>query len=896
MKNLKGSWLIVFFLLWGLSSFCQEVPKIISFGLEDYNATLQNWDIEQDSAGFIYVANSEGILIYNGLRWQKMVLSKNKIPRSLTIGSDGHVYVGGYEMFGYIDMNNRTQPRYIAVGDTLLSGSGQEIWAIFQSGNDLIFQSFADLYTYDYLKVTHFRPPSNIMLGISTPDAIIVPKISDGLYRFNGREFEDFSYIGEFEKQVRIKSLVNDDSANQLLIGTENHGLYLLKNTPKGKVLTALNIEINTNLKSEQINKILRISNGDYVIGTILNGLYFLDSNFKLKYRINKSNGLSNNTVLALYESKNGDVWVALDKGINVLRYSEKELYYYDTQGSLGTFFTAISKNSKTYIGTNQGVYIKNTMGRLGLLKGSQGQVWTFGNLRDELLCGHNNGVYEIRNNEFVPISGLTGCLSMYPIDQNKLLLSTYSGLVILTKEIEGYTRTIISGGRRLFEKFLLVDNYILGYHLNNGLSVVKLSDDLMEVDTIVNFTNLNGVTFNNTVEVFFANGEVYVYQDNRLFRLRQNFMASKINKNNLFDEVGFSALPSILNKANIIRGNYGKRHSLITDSTIITGFEGGYNISNLSISNKSERSNARILDRVSFDYITVNDLTKPTQDMWVFKPDENDITVQFKSRETSINTDSVYFRLLPWDQKWYKMPSNGSISFMNLDNGSFTLYLRDGRNSEKRFLAFEIKPHWYESYLGFSIYFMAIAILGFELFRRGRRRLAHKLETITLEKEVEIENERIKSKLKAMEQDIMFKSKLLSNSTMTIVQKNKMLNELKEMLLNPEYNKQKVTFPKHKFLHLIEKNINSDHDWEIFEENFAAVHQDFLESLQQKFSEITTGDLRLAAYIKMDLSSKEIAPLLNISVRSVENKRYRLRVKLGIESDTSLSDFLMRI
>lgn len=896
MKKVEISFFVFVFLILGFRSFCQEVPKIISFGLQDYNATLQNWDIEQDSSGFIYVANSEGILIFNGLKWQKIVLSKNKIPRSLSLGKDGHVYIGGYEMFGYIDMSNRVHPQYIPVGDSLLRGTGQEIWAIFQADNKLIFQSFADLYSYNYLKVEHFRPPTNIMLGISTPKDVIVPKISEGLYRFDGREFEEFTYTGEFEKQARIKSLININENNQLLIGTENHGLYIIEQNLKERVLRPLANSINDKLKIEQINKIVRLSNGDYAIGTILNGLYFLDSNFNLKYRINKSNGLSNNTVLAIYESKNGDVWVALDKGINVIRYNSKNLYYYDTQGSVGTFFTAISHRGKTYIGTNQGVYIKNEVGRLDLLKGSQGQVWTFDILGEELLCGHNNGVYAIKNGLFMPISGLTGCLSMEAINDSKLLLSTYSGLIILTKTPDGYKKNVIAGGSILFEKFVLENNYIIGYHLNSGLSIVKLSDDLMKVDSIVSLTNLNGVVFNNNLEVFLSDNKLYVYQDNRLFGWKGTTIKSKFEKNNLFYEVKESALPSILNNARIIRGNYGLRHSIISDSIVIRGFEGGYNITNLDNLGKSEFKNTKLLDKLSIDYIMVNDATVNSLEKLIFNPNENDITIQFKSQELSINTDSVYIRLLPWDKKWYKMPKNGSIVFVNLDNGPYSLLLRDGRGNEKQFLTFEIKPHWYESYLGFSIYFACLAFIGFELFRRGKRRLAHKMEILTHEKEIELENERIKSKMKVMEQDIMFKSKLLSNSTMTIVQKNKMLNELKEMLLNADPSKQKSVFPKHKFLHLIEKNINSDHDWEIFEENFAAVHQDFLQSLQQKFPGITTGDLRLAAYIRMDLSSKEIAPLLNISVRSVENKRYRLRVKIGVESDTSLSDFLMRI
>ena len=69
----------------------------------------------------------------------------------------------------------------------------------------------------------------------------------------------------------------------------------------------------------------------------------------------------------------------------------------------------------------------------------------------------------------------------------------------------------------------------------------------------------------------------------------------------------------------------------------------------------------------------------------------------------------------------------------------------------------------------------------------------------------------------------------------------------------------------------------------------------EILKKLKADFPDLTPGDLRLAAYLKMNLSSKEIAPLLNISLRGIENKRYRLRKKLHLENDDNLTSFLMQ-
>jgi DNA-binding CsgD family transcriptional regulator len=122
------------------------------------------------------------------------------------------------------------------------------------------------------------------------------------------------------------------------------------------------------------------------------------------------------------------------------------------------------------------------------------------------------------------------------------------------------------------------------------------------------------------------------------------------------------------------------------------------------------------------------------------------------------------------------------------------------------------------------------------------------------------------------------------------------MLNELKTVIAKDVLNDSNNRQHKQRIVSLINRNIHDDSDWEIFEKNFAEVHEDFLEKLKEKYPDITAGELKLAAYIKMNLSSKEIAPLLNISVRSVENKRYRLRKKMGIAHDSNLSDHLLRL
>ena len=92
-----------------------------------------------------------------------------------------------------------------------------------------------------------------------------------------------------------------------------------------------------------------------------------------------------------------------------------------------------------------------------------------------------------------------------------------------------------------------------------------------------------------------------------------------------------------------------------------------------------------------------------------------------------------------------------------------------------------------------------------------------------------------------------------------------------------------------------IDSNIRHDDDWKKFEKNFDIVYDEYLTRLGNTFPELTVSDKKLCAYLKMDLSSKEIAPLMNLTYRSVEMTRYRLRKKLNLSREQNLIEFLQR-
>src|SRR5690606_14134157 len=159
-------------------------------------------------------------------------------------------------------------------------------------------------------------------------------------------------------------------------------------------------------------------------------------------------------------------------------------------------------------------------------------------------------------------------------------------------------------------------------------------------------------------------------------------------------------------------------------------------------------------------------------------------------------------------------------------------------------------------------------------------------------------ENEIVRLKNEKLESEVSFKNKELATTSMHLIKKNKLLSKIKKELLpiidlDPG-NKQSHEIKK--VIKLLNNAEKGDADWKQFSIHFDSVHSDFLGKLKEKVPNLSANELKICAYIKMNLSSKEIAQLMSITIRAVEVSRYRLRKKLNVSANTNLFDYLYHI
>ncbi|MBS1563774.1 MAG: hypothetical protein JST39_05265, partial [Bacteroidetes bacterium] len=258
-----------------------------------------------------------------------------------------------------------------------------------------------------------------------------------------------------------------------------------------------------------------------------------------------------------------------------------------------------------------------------------------------------------------------------------------------------------------------------------------------------------------------------------------------------------------------------------------------------------------------------------------------------------------------------------------------FRVKCRNSRDNESPVASytFTILPPWYQTWWARAIYLLLFAGLLYFFYKRQQRKykrlqmiklqeqqrrydeeqkqlqIQHQLELSKSEAEIaNLKNENLQAEMaiinlqnEKLQNEIEGKNRELASNAMSFVQKGELLSKIKEDLMKlkntSEVEKDSKDFKK--IIRIIDHELNNVHDWEQFAVHFDTVHTNYLKKLKERFPDLTASELKVCAYLRLNLSTKEISQLMNISIRGVETSRYRLRKKLDLPNDVNLMDYL---
>ena len=275
---------------------------------------------------------------------------------------------------------------------------------------------------------------------------------------------------------------------------------------------------------------------------------------------------------------------------------------------------------------------------------------------------------------------------------------------------------------------------------------------------------------------------------------------------------------------------------------------------------------------------------------------------------EQQINLEYSY-RLKGFDKAWSDWSKKTEKDYTNLPAGNFTFEVkpRNNLNNESPVTSytFEVLPPWYLNIWSIGIYGLLLFVLLYYFYKlqakKYSKRYQEQQKELELKHQIELEKtekELIQLKNEKLETEIEFKNSELASSAMNLVQKKEFILKIKETLqhLNKNEKESMDSQDLKKLLRSLSEEEKLNDEWEQFSIHFNNVHGDFLIKLSEKYPTLKAHELKLCAYLRMNLTSKEIAQLMSISVRGVEISRYRLRKKLNIPTETNLFQFLFEI
>lgn len=929
----------------GLNRFDGYSFKIYENNPSDSNTISYNWitDIIEDPEGNLWIGTFGGGLNYFDRKHDKFIRyihtnSPNSISSNLVLklyyNSENKLFIGtdnGIDIFenGKFLRPEGSSPildnQYVS---TILEDDYENIW-IGTMGNGLF------MYNPKLKKVDRYKnipgndasiSDNNIRSGIKDSRGNLwFGTLQNGLNLLKKDRKGNISFIHYLHNPSDKSSLTNnsilaifEDKHRNLWIGTENGGLDLF-NVNSKKFIHHTNDPDNENsIASNSIWSIYEDNSGSMWFGTFNKGLSKWDPNReKFSYFDFKENKRkqSHTTVTCFFEYNPNKIIVGTD-GFGYYIWDRKTKTHQNKAENNVILSIVNDSKNKTWLGTwGKGILVtsKNTFENpsfntifnyenvMTLLKDNDENMW-IGTWGSGLHVAYSNSpkVDHFYTDDKTNSISSQNIFFTFQDSRNNIWIATINGLnkAILYKDSYTFKRYMHINGNHTS----LSSNTILSLFedsrrnlwIGTGFGLNRYdykNDNFVRItDSILTNKEIKAILEDN-------NGKLWISTDNGLVMYNPEAKKSVLfDKSDGVNVKGFSVNACLKTSDNLFMfgGNNGMitfyPDSVKTNTYIPPVYITDFKIFNKSvIPGKSNMIDENILytkeielsykDAVfSFEFVALN-FTHPEKNRYAYRMDG-------------------------LEKDWNYVGNQRYASYSNLSPGEYTFMVKASNNDgvwneEPTKIIIIVTPPIWKTIWFKIIAFIILSYIVYLIYQQRIRTIKERLivqEKIYENKQIEAEKEIIKLQNDKLDSELDYKNKELASTTMHIEHKNEKLINVRDQL--NELITSNNTTPGKKLKEIvkeIENELENENNWESFERSFNLVHDDFLKRFAEAFPKITHKDLKMCALIRMNLSNKEISNMLNISLRSVESSRYRIRKKMDIQSEINLNDFIMR-
>ncbi|MFH7012160.1 triple tyrosine motif-containing protein [Flavobacterium sp. FlaQc-52] len=948
---------ILFILPFALFSQVKNIglPAIKNYKRSEYKGGTQNWNIDQDKNGNIYFANNSGLIQFDGSIWNKYALPNNTAIRSLKIDPSGKIYVGGNNEFGFFKSDQKGKLKYYSLTHLISKNDSKNInliWRIHLYKDEVVFQSFTKVFFYKNNKLKVINAPKKFQFSFLINNHLYFQDKELGILEYRNHKLIALKGTTDLnDKEIwAMFPLPN----NKILLATLEKGLFVYDYNSVKSWETEANafIKKNTSLGGSIIkNKFI-------VLNSVLSGVIICDLNGKIIQHLNRQKGLQNNTVLTSYVDNKNNLWLGLDNGITFVNQNSP-FTFFDYSYNIGTVYASVIFNKNLYVATNQGLFYHSWSAPFkdepfNRVEGTIAQAWNIQVINNILLCASNSGALVIDQNRVSKTLDKRGYFGFKTIPSHPgyIIGESYDGFSIFkntnneihyVNQIGGFYETT-----NTFEMEL--DNNFLWLKKDPYLYQMKLSEDLKKFDYIKKHANVSNSN-KGIGSLQSIHNKVYFQSKNHFYRYSNEqegfFEDKKITAlfhgiptiNTLIEDrdhnLWYSYKESLGVLVKTANGKYQRKEALFSNLTgnlvnnylsintidpgnIFIGLTDGLAHYDSKISNKFITKPKVFFESFSSstDTIITGNLEKPITELRI-PYNSNHVKFTFSSPTYENQENITYsYKLEPFEDNWRSWSTVSVKEYTNLREGNYKMQIKAknsyGIESDVSQIDFRIAPPWYRHFLAYLTYFFLILAAVYIISNRIKLKIRRNkyYETIEqrrlyLEKESKIRHDQheLEKEIERLKSDklqikILAKDKELVSNSLQVVKKNKVLNGIIQKIKDIDTNTldDSTKFEFNKLHKSIVKEVNTDKSWKDLEKHIKNVHFEFLKRLKEKYPTISPRELDLSTYLLMNMSTKEIAEIMNISTGGVELARYRLRKKLELNKKENLIGFLMSV
>jgi DNA-binding CsgD family transcriptional regulator len=939
------------------------VPSVRNFSTQEYGGGIQNWDIAQDKRGLVYIANNFGLLEFDGSRWQIYRVKNGSKMRSVAIDEAGKIFVGCQGDFGFFFPDKQGNLHYTSLADSLPAQyrNFDETWNVFLDEGRVYFCTFSNIFVYDHDTFTVVKPVHPLELSFFVNRELYVEERERGITQLNN---EDLNVLpgGDFFKNKGVSSILPYYS-NRLIVSTFQQGVYEVNNG----MIKPWRPDLQAYFKEAIVNIMVRLKNGNFAVGTQNHGLLIINDEGKILVQLTSGRGLQNRTVLSIFEDDLQNLWIGQNNGLAYVELGSPFTFINEQVGLPGTGYTAYLDDTKFYVGTNTGLYVKDIAAReasFKLVENTRGQVYHIGRYGNDLLMGHHNGSFRIDNDKSTLLSSEPGAWIFLQLRQkmNLLVEGSYNGLQLLQKKNDQWTYSSKLDGFKESSRVMEQDRdgTLWITHGYKGVYKVLFNDSTTRIKSADFYGADKGFPSNVLINVFNIRNELIFTSENGIYKydkktdqfVREPFFSNLLGdhvqlwhiREDAFGNIYFTGRDQIgllrrntagnytveANSFNKIRGflNDDLENMIVLENNeVLFGAKEGFIHYDPNVKMNAESrfkthirkfSTTTTGDSLLFygNYVSDKRITEiqSENEIITLPYKKNSVNFTFSATSFEGNGEVMHqYYLDKFEKTWSEWTPQTQKEYTNLREGKYTFHVRSrnvyGEISKEMTFQFFIDPPWYRTALAYVIYgctVLGLLYTGFGLLDRKHKHekrlmnIQQQKELIRKDNELEIlaqktQDEITRLKNEKLEAELMHMNKELGTSTVLILNKNEFIAGVKDNLRSiSKKSSEEVSKELTRLVRDIEGNLSSDQDWEHFQMHFDNVHGDFSRRFRAAYSVLSPQDMKLSAYLRMNLSTKEIAHLLNISVRGVEISRYRLRKKLQLDRKLNLQEYIL--